>query len=594
MAVDPSIEAPISRRLTAIAFADVAGFSTLMQQDEVETLFRWRALRREVIEPAITANHGRLRRVVGDGLFVEFHSAVDAVTWAVTVQAEIVRAENLLGSQMLRLRIGINVEDALVVDDDLHGNGVNIASRIHQLAEPGETIMTSVVHDYVWNKVNARLVDMGERMLKGLAYPVRIYRVEAGMKRNTPRQQPKANIQAIHRPSVAVLPFRNIGGNRDEDYFGEGITEEIISVLSRSRSLFVIARNSTLRYRDTNTGYHEIAEELGVRYVIEGSVRRQDKRLRIAPKLLDATLDLTLWAERYEGGNDDLFEFQDRITTNIAARIEPRLYEAESARVRSKPTESLGAYDCVLRALPLLHRFDNHEHAEAAKYLDRAIELDSSYAQAYAHRAWLSVLRVAEARTEEVPAEAARARAHIERAMAIDSHDPFVLAVSGHVHALLHKEPATAAGLFERSLDINPNSSFAWGMSGLTYCYLGQPDEALDRFGRAWRLSPFDPLIFFYTAGAGMAEFLAERYENAVPWYHKALQVNPRFLACLRHLVTTLAHLGRYNEARAVSQQMLNLEPGFRVSIFASWYPLQPRANLDRYVWGLRAGGLPE
>lgn len=594
MSIESNREKPLNRRLTAIAFADVAGFSTMMQRDEVETLFRWKALRREIIDPAISAARGRLRRVVGDGLFVEFQSVVDAVSWAIAVQEDIARAEKVMGSEMLRLRIGINVEDAIIEDDDLHGDGVNIASRIHQLAQPGETIITSAVREYVRNKINVRITDMGERPLKGLAYPVRIYCVESGLGQSVRRPHTVPGEQGIQRPSVAVLPFRNIGGNRAEDYFGEGITEEIISTLSRSRSLIVIARNSTLRYREARDDHHQIAEELGVRYVLEGTVRRQANRLRIAPKLLDVTHDVTLWAERFEGTNDDLFEFQDQITTSIAARIEPRLYEAESARVRTKPTERLDAYDCVLHALPLLHRFNRRELADAAQFLDRAIKLDSSYAQAYAYRAWVSVLQVAEARTDEVEVERALARAHVERAMTIDAHDPFVLAISGHVYALLHQDPETAAGLFQTSLDINPNSSFAWGMSGLTYCYLGQPDEALERFGRAWRLSPFDPLIFFYTAGAGLAEFLAERYENSVPWCNKALQVNPRFLACMRHKVATLAHLGRIDEARSVGKNIIGLEPDFRVSRLEGWYPLQPRANLDRYLWGLRAAGLPE
>jgi len=586
--------ANVERRLAAVAFVDVAGFSRLVETDDVVATKRWKRVRLDLIEPRIVEHHGRLLRVIGDGLFVVFGSAVNAVRWASLLQQEIARHQLGEAGEPIQVRIGINVEDVIVDEDDLHGDGVNIAARIQQLAAPGEVVVTAAVCEYIWNKLDVRLTDLGEHELKNISHPVRIYRAEPPGANVTLFHRARPDLPWSKRPSIAVLPFRNLGGNPDEDYFGEGVTEEIIGNLARSRSLFVISRNSTLRYRDRQTDTRQIASELGVRYILDGSIRRQAMRLRISPQLIDVSRGQAIWAEKYEGANDDLFQFQDQIASRIVAIIEPTVFEAESERVRSKPTESLDAYDCVLRALPLFHTFENRELEEAGRYLDKALELDPGYAQAHAHRAWLSVLLVAESRSHDVPAEAARAKGHVERAMRLDPKDPFVLAVAAHVHALLHRQPETAAGLFDRSLEMNPSSAFAWGMSGLTYCYLGRPDEALERFAKVWRLSPFDPLIFFYTAGAGMAEFLAGRYEAAVPWCEKALQVNPRFIACLRHLATVLAHLNRLDEARAVAARILAIEPGFRVSVFESWYPLRPAENLERYVAGLRAAGLPD
>jgi len=584
----------IERRLAAVAFVDVAGFSRLMELDDVQTMLRWKTLRRDLLEPRIVEYRGRLLRVVGDSLFVEFRSAVDAVRWADAVQHGLTQIGGVGGGESLQVRIGINVEDVIVDGDDLHGDGVNIAARIQQLANPGETLITGAVHDYIWNKLDLTLIDLGERELKNIMHPVRIYRLEhwdrpAG---GAPRALP--HLAWSNRPSVAVLPFRNLGGNPQEDYFGEGMTEDIITALARTRSLFVIARNSTLRYRDRAADPKQISSELGVRYILEGSVRRQAARLRISSELIDAPLSRTIWANKYDGANDDLFEFQDRIASSIVATIEPRVYEAESERVRTKPTESLDAYDCVLRAMPLFHAFENLAFQRAAEFLDRALELDPAYAQAHAYKAWLYLLLIGEARSKDIPAHAASAREHARRAMEVDPKDPFVLAVAGHVHGFLHKQPEFAAELFDRAIELNENSAFAWGLSVLTYCYLGRPDEAMERFGRAWRLSPFDPLGYFYLFGAGMAEFLAGRYEEALPWLRKSLRVNSRFLACHRQLTTCLAQLGRLDEARAAAADLLALEPSFRVSTFASWYPLRPQENLERYLAGLRAAGLPE
>jgi TolB-like protein/class 3 adenylate cyclase/Tfp pilus assembly protein PilF len=582
----------LKRRLTAVAFADLVGYSRLMAENDERNLHRWRTLRSELIEPRIAEHGGHLLRTFGDGLFVTFESAVDAVRWANSVQRALIQPHPATNSDLL-IRIGINVEDVIVDGDELHGDGVNIAARVQDLANPGEVLVTAAVRDYVWNKLDIELADLGEYELKNISRRVRVFRVGPKMATGHVRR-PRPYLAWRNRPSLAVLPFRNLGGDPRDDYFGEGMTEDIITALSRTRSLFVIARNSTLRYREGQPDLHQVSRDLDVQYVLQGSVRRQVATLRISTKLIDVRDDRTLWADNFTGANDDLFGFQDQIAAKIVGRIEPHLLQAESERVRTKPPATLTAYDFVLQALPLLHTFQGDDLAQAAALLDKALQEDSCYAQAYAYKAWVHLLLIAEGRSLDLRRDAAQASLHVENALKHDHDDPFVLAVAGHVNSLLLKDPVHAAELFDRALELNENSAFAWGMSGLTYCYLGQCDEALERFGRAQRLSPFDPLNFFYLAGAGMAEFLAGRDDLAIQWLQKALRQRRRFFAAWRHLTTCFAHAGRLDEARAAAKELLALEPGFRVSTFAGWYPLTPADNLHKYVAGLRAAGLPE
>jgi adenylate cyclase len=581
----------IVRRLAAVAFADVAGFSKLVERDDVGTMLQWKELRREIIQPKIEEHHGKLLRVVGDGLFIEFASAVDAVRCAQEIQRAI-RA----GSEQqpeLQVRIGINVEDVIVDEDDLHGDGVNIAARIHQLARPGEVVVTAAVRDYVWNKLNATFSDLGERELKNISRPIRLYRLETGETLSgKARMQPY--LAWMRKPSIAVLPFRNLSGDPGEAYFGEGITEDIIGGLSRNRAFFVIARHSTLPYRDRSADAGQIASELGVRYIVDGSVRRQSARLRIVTELIDAGQNQTIWSERYDGAVNELFDFQDRITNGIVSATGRRVLEAETARARTKPTESLDAYDCLMRAFSLFYTFNDADFFDAGRMLDRALELDPGYAQAYAYKAWWLNLLIGESRSKDAARNGPRAEEAARRATELDPQDAFVMAVGAHVRAFLARQPEAAEEMFDRSLQLNESSAFAWGMSAATLCYLGRPDEALDRLRNAWRLSPFDPLNFIFYTNAGIAEFVAGRYTEAIAWLQKARRENARFFACRRTLAAVLALSGNVEAAREVAEEMLAVDPGFSVEKFASWYPLRRAGDLERYVEGLKIAGLPE
>ena len=583
----------LKRRLAAVAFADVAGFSRLMAANDVATLRRWKKLRAEIMEPHMARHGGRIAEIAGDALLVEFASAVNAVRWALDVQRSVRGGPDESDANALTLRIGVNVDD--VIDDDgiLQGDGVNIAARVHQLAEPGQIVVTAAVREFVSNRLPVKFRDLGTPPLKNIARQVHVFAVEPiDGAEATPASQPY--LQWSRRPTVAVLPFRTIGGGEADEYFGEGITEDIITGLSRSRFLLVIARNSMLRYRDRTKDPRQIASELEVRYLLDGCVRRQTARLRINAELIDVVAGRTLWAQRFEGATDDLFAFQDHIVASIVGSLEPQVSAVEAARVSDRPTESLDAYDCVLKALSRLYLFTDETYRESGELLERAIELDPSYAQAHAYLAWWLNFRIGEGRSPDPGADSARALAASQRAIELDPRDAFALAVAGHVLAYRGGKPEEAVELFEQALAINENSAFAWALSALTHAYLGRPEDALERLRNVWRLSPFDPLNFYFWIVAGIAEFVAGRYGEAAAWLRRSKRANPRFVASLRMLAASLALLGDEAGAASVAQELLSVDPSFRVSSFVSWYPLKRREDLERLAAGLRGAGLPE
>jgi adenylate cyclase len=582
----------IERRLAAVVVADFARDGRPIGQDDIEAARKWRMLRENLIAPKIAEHSGRLVRSVGDGLLIEFRSAVDAVVWASDIQRALLTARQELPDASLRMRIGINVEDVLVDGDDLHGDGVSIAAGIQQLADPGEIVVTAAVSEYVRNKVGVTFTDLGTRELKNISRPVRIFRLELARSGRAP-DDGQPFLSWTDKPSIAMLPFRNLSGSPEEGYFGEGITEEIIAQLARNRSLLVISRQSTLRYADRQASPQQISADLGVRYILDGTVQRQASRLRITAELIDVNHGRTIWADRFEGTNDDIFKFQDDIALGIVKIIEPRLIEAEASRARSKPTENLDAYDCLLRALSLLYSFEESEFREAGRYLDHAVELDPGYAQAYAYKAFWYGLGLGEGRSKDYAGDAKAAEIAAYRALALDPADWLVHAVAALVRSFLLKEPEVGIEMFDRALQLNPNSAFAWGLSASTCCFLGRPEEALERLRNAFRLSPFDPMNFFLLTVSGLAEFIAGRYEEAVIWLRRAQRENPRFTPMRRQLAATLALLGRYDEAKVAAAGLLEMDPEFRVSVFLSWYPLRRQDDLERLATGLRLAGLP-
>jgi TolB-like protein/DNA-binding winged helix-turn-helix (wHTH) protein/Tfp pilus assembly protein PilF len=396
------------------------------------------------------------------------------------------------------------------------------------------------------------------------------------------------------RPTLAVLPFRNLSGDPDDDAFAEGVAEDVVEGFARNRSLSVLGRPAALRGAAGNVDPRRLAAELGVGYVLDGALRRHGAALRLSVHLVDAEQVRTIWSERYEGTLEERLAFQDRVGSGIVATIEPHVLDAEVARLAAKPADRFDAHDFVLRASSLLYTFDERDLARAGRDLDRAIELDPSCARAYAYKAWWCILSICEERSQDPARDTVLARDVARRAMALDPRDAFVVAVAAHVEALLHGQPEVAADMFERSLQLNGNSAFAWGLSAATCCYLGESDEALARLRTAERLSPLDPFNFYSWSAAGLAECLGGRYDDAVAWLRKALGQNPCFVASHRTLTTALWQAGRRSEAKAAARNLLALDPKFRISSFAARYPLRRPDDLKRYVGGLRAAGLPD
>jgi len=544
--------------------------------------------------PHMERHGGRLAQTPGDAVLIEFQSGVGAVNWAIDVQQSIQNlADEPFEDEQLKLRIGINVDDVIDDEGTLMSDGVNIAARIHQAALPGEIIVTRSVKELVRNKIPVSFRDLGTPPLKNIDRPIHLFVVDAeGADSESSMAQPY--LLWSSRPTLAVLPFRTLGDDDQDDYFGEGMTEDIITGLSRSRSLFVIARTSMLRFRDRAENHEAIAKALGVKYILEGTVRRQSKRVRINTELIEVEHGRSVWAERYDGLDEELFEFQDRIASSIVASLEPRVRAAETARISNRPTDSLDAYDCVLKALSKLYRFTEQSYAETETLLQRAVELDPNYAQAHAYLAWRLNFWIAEGHSVNPRHDRNEALRSSLRAVTLDPDDAFALAVRGHVVALLDRRPFEAQDVLEQAVHLDENSPLAWALSALAKAYCGEGNEARRRLKNVWQLSPYDPLNFFFWIAGGIAEFVEGRYDEAIIWLRKSARSNPRFVASLRMLSAALGQSGDLEEARAVGRRLMDVEPTFRVSTFVSWYPLQRQEDLERLAEGLRKADVPE
>jgi adenylate cyclase len=586
----------VERRLAAILAADVVGYSLLMGQDEAGTLARLRTHRRELIDPEITEHRGRIVKTTGDGFLIEFPSVVEAVACAVAVQRGM--ADRNTGSpeeQRIVFRVGVNLGDIIVDDDDIHGDGVNVAARLEAISEPGGVCLSGIVHDQVRDKLDFAFDDLGEQALKNIARPVRVYRVRlaatAGAKKGVvPEGTPVLALP--DKPSIAVLPFDNMSGDPEQEYFADGVVEEITAALSRVRDFFVIARNSAFSYKGKAVPAQQASSELGVRYLIEGSVRRAGDRVRITAQLIDGPSGNHLWADRYDGAITDIFDLQDRITEAVVGAIQPSVRSAEIERARRKRPESLDAYDLVLRAYPGVWSLDRGPNAEALTLLDQAILIEPTYPLALSLAAWCHAQQAVYNWTTE-PAEARKEALRLaEAAAALSSDDPTVLTVLGAAHTIVRSHDI-AARLLERSLSLDPNSAWAWNRSGWLQSYLDRPEASIEHFERALRLSPFDPMNFNVFIGIGGAHFVAGRYADAALWTEKGLLDHPSATWVYRNLVSIYAFLGRDADAHAGRARLLNDYPDLTVSkVVSALVYSQP--TLDRVAEGLRKAGMPE
>jgi adenylate cyclase len=477
-----------TRRLAAILAADVAGYSRLIGADEEGTLNRLRSIRAELIDSKITEHRGRIVKTTGDGLLVEFSSVVDALRCATQWQRGMgERSAAAPGEDRIEFRIGVHQGDIVVEDDDIFGDGVNVAARLEGLAEPGGICVSARVQEDAAGRLDLTFDDLGEQNLKNIARPVHVYRVRDAASKATPAQPP---LPLPDKPSIAVLPFQNMSGDPEQEYFADGMVEEIITALSRIRWLFVIARNSSFTYKGQPIDVKQVGRELGVRYVLEGSVRKAGRQVRITGQLIDAITGTHLWADRFDGSLEDVFELQDKIAVSVAGVIEPALQAAEMRRSAERPTSDLTAYDLYLRALAAYYPMTKERIFEALELLEQAIAIDRQYGPALSWAAICHLRLVFDGWAEE-PGTSRRKGVDLARqALQAGENDPGILASAAQVLAQFGEDIGAMMGLVDRALALNPSFARGWFLSGLLRLFAGQPDLAIEHVETSLRLSP--------------------------------------------------------------------------------------------------------
>jgi adenylate cyclase len=577
-----------TRRLAAILAADVVGFSTLMGQDEEGTLSRIKSLRRDVIEPKVKEHHGRVFKTTGDGVLVEFSSPVEAVRCAVGIQ-EALAAQAAQGTfEALQLRVGINLGDILIEEDgDVYGDGVNVAARLEQLAEPGGVCLSGKVYEEVRDKLPFAFADRGEQPVKNIARPVRAYAL-AGPRLKTEPAAVKP-LPLPDKPSIAVLPFTNMSGDPEQEYFADGVVEDIITALSRVRWFFVIARNSSFTYKGKAVDIRQVGRELGVRYVLEGSIRKAGQRVRITGQLIEAATGHHVWADKFDGSWEDIFDLQDQITEQVVGAIEPSVRRAEIERAQAKRTENLAAYDLYLRALPHSHALTSHGNEEALSLLQQAIQIDPSFALGHACAGFNTARRLWQNWSVDWKGDASAALAYARAALELDRTDPEVLWRAAFVMTHTTSEVDQAVILSNRAVALNPNSAQALIFNGWSHFPVHKYEIAIERFERARRLSPFDPVMHGLLTGLAMASLELGRYEMAVSYCRDSLAQNPRFLATHRVLAASYAHLEQMGQAREAVAEVFRHAPEATLSSL-------PKGALNNvaFIEGLRKAGYPE
>lgn len=588
--------ARVDRRLAAILAADVAGYSRLMGLDEEGTLARLKSCRQALIDPKIGEHRGRIVKTTGDGMLVEFGSAVDAVRCAVEIQRAMANSFVDTPQEMsIQFRIGIHVGDIIIDSDDIFGDGVNIAARLEGIAEPGGICISDDAYRQIRGKTEIAYDDMGQQSLKNISEPMRAWRARpaAGSTSSTTFDRPATALTLPDKPSIAVLPFTNMSGDPEQEYFADGVVEDIITALSRMTWLFVIARNSSFTYKGKAVDIKQVGRELGVRYVLEGSVRKAGNKVRITGQLIDAANGAHLWADRFDGALEDVFELQDEVTTSVIGAIAPKLEQAEIERARHKPTDKLAAYDYYLHGMANIYQGTKDANVEALQNFQRATEIDPNFATAHGMSAYCYVWRKANGWAADPDQETAAAEAAARNAARLGFDDAIALAQAGFALAFVAANLDDGAALIDRALNLNPNLAAAWRFSGYVRVFLGDPELAIEHLQRAIRLSPLDPLIFIVQNGIVLAHFFAGRYEEALDWAQRALRQNPNYAAALIMAAVSGALVGRNEDRDKAVDRLRALDPQVRIANFANVWPLRRAEDLVAFDKGLRLTGLP-
>ncbi len=581
----------LQRRLAAILSADVVGYSRLMGLDEAGTLSRLNALRRDLIDPAIAANSGRIVKLMGDGALVEFASAVDAVTCAIEIQKKL-RDRNAGGSEAdpIRFRIGINVGDIIIEGEDILGDGVNIAARIEGIAEPGGISISEDAWRQVQGKVAANFVDAGEQSLKNIARPVRVYRLELMSK--VVSAPPRPILAPPDKPSIAVLAFNNMSGDPEQEYFSDGISEDIITDLSKLSELHVIARNSTFTYKGKPVDVKQVGRDLGVRYVLEGSVRKAGNRVRVTGQLIDAATGAHIWADRFDRDLTDIFAVQDELTQEIIAALKIKLSAAEKALIADIGTKNVDAHDFFLRGREMIsgNKVDREAFEEWMSCFRRAIELDPNYAGAYAGLGMGYALDYQNRWSDAPEKSLEQAQRFVDEAIAKDEKDSFAHFVAAVV-ATWKKDYERWGREADRALALNPNYALAHLTKGNLHTYTGEPAKAISCIEQAIRLNPTAPL---YRHFLGAAYFMAGNYETAAALFKERIAMTPTTDLSRALLACALGHLGKADEARQIWRELKEINPRYSFEHHIARLPFKNPADAEKFTDGLRKAGLAE
>ena len=579
----------MERKLTAILSADVKGYSRLMGEDEVATVSTLTAYR-EVMTTLIHAHRGRVVDSPGDNLLAEFASVVDAVECATRIQLELKTKNAELSEQrQMQFRIGINVGDVLTEDGRLYGDGVNIAARLEGLADAGGICISEAAYTQVKNKLTLDYEYIGEQQVKNIAEPVRVYRVQLMPKAVVPttRTEQGATLALPDKPSIAVLPFTNMSGDPEQEYFSDGMTEDLITDLSKLSGLFVIARNSVFSYKGKAVEVREVSRKLGVRYLVEGSVRKAGNRVRINAQLVDTTTGGHVWAERYDRELQDIFALQDEVTQKIVFALKVMLTPEEQTRFRQAPTDNLDAYDALLRGQAYMWR-SREANVQARQLFEQAIALDPQYAAAYAVLSWTYFVEWGFQWSQD-PQLLAQAFAVAQRAVGLDDSLPLAHTMLG-VAYLWQKQHEQAIAEGERAIALGPNYADGYAWLGSTYNVAGRPEEAIEVVQQAMRLNPHEP--FYYLAILGSTYRMMGRHEEAIAALKTVLCRNPNYVPAHVQLVAAYSELGQEAEARAGAAEILRLSPNFSLESVKQRLPYKDQAALEHYLDGLRKAGL--
>ena len=587
------VDERVERRLTAIFAGDVAGYSRLMGEDDEGTLAGLNAHRREFLDPTIAEHRGRIVKRTGDGVLIEFASAVDAARCAIEIQRGMgERNAPVPPEKRIELRIGIHVGDIIIEDNDIFGDGVNVAARLESIAQPGGICISDDAYRQVRGKLDVAFQDSGEQALKNIARPVRVYQLRPDALTLSGKAS-AVGLTLPDKPSIAVLAFQNMSGDVEQEFFADGITEDIITALSKSHWLFVIARNSTFTYKGKSVDVRQVGRELGVRYVLEGSVRKAGNRVRITGQLIDATSGHHVWAERYDRALEDIFGVQDEITHSIIGAIAPGILAAEIQRTQGKDAAALGQWERVMRAHWHVRRMTREDCLEAICLIEEVLQRDPNNAMALSDLAYNWHFGSIFGWTGESPQVAMQKMGEAaRRAVAADDRDAMAQTALG-LYELFSNQHDDAIRRINRAIELDPNSSFARGNLGVAYNFGGEPERAIVALQEAMRLSPRDYLMVIWHTCNAWSHLHAERFVESMDSAKQAIDFNPSFPDSHGTLAASAAHLGRMAEAHAGLAGFVRLLPGLSLSDPRLIRPFRRPADRERFLAGLRKAGLP-